>query len=116
MPEQLPRAISDRVSDEFFAVMGCDRDRALLSMYVSSGARASELLGIGLTDVDWGGQLVHVVSKGTRLRQAVPVSPESLRYLALYLAEAGLLGEGEPTSRHAAIEPWKSAGSEKSRA
>ena len=84
--------MSDRLWDELFAAMGCDRDRALLSMYVSSGARASELLGIGLTDVDWGRQLIHVVSMGARLRQSVPVSPESMRYLALSLAEAGVPG------------------------
>jgi len=105
VPKQLPRAMPDRLWDELFAAMGCDRDRALLSMYVSSGARASELLGIGLTDVDWGGQLVHVVSKGTRLRQAVPVSAESLRSLALYLAEAGIPGEGEPLWRTRRGEP-----------
>ncbi|MEV0804707.1 tyrosine-type recombinase/integrase [Kribbella sp. NPDC050281] len=99
VPKQLPRAMADRLWDELFAVMGCDRDRALLSMYVSSGARASELLGIGLTDVDWGRQLIHVVSKGTRLRQSVPVSPESLRNLTRYLAEAGLPGDGEPLWR-----------------
>jgi len=99
VPKQLPRAIPDRLWDELFAAMGCDRDRALLSMYVSSGARASELLGIGLADVDWGRQLIHVVSKGTRLRQAVPVSPESLRYLSLYLADAGIPGDGEPLWR-----------------
>jgi integrase len=105
VPKQLPRAIPDRLWDELFASMGCDRDRALLSTYVSSGARASELLGISLADVDWGGQLIHVVSKGTRLRQAVPVSPESLRYLALYLAEAGVPGDGEPLWRTRRGEP-----------
>ncbi len=44
--------------------MGCDRDRALLEFYVSSGARASELLGVTLEDIDWAGQLLYVVSKG----------------------------------------------------
>ena len=35
--------------------MSCDRDRALMCMYVSSGARATELLGIDIDDVDWSG-------------------------------------------------------------
>ena len=57
--------------------MGCDRDRAVLEFYVSSGARASELLAVGLGDVDWPGQLIYVISKGTRIRQAVPASPNA---------------------------------------
>ena len=32
-----------------------------------------------------------LISKGTRLRQEVPVSPEALAYLAAYLDEAALL-------------------------
>ena len=99
VPHLEPRALSDRRWDELFAVLRCDRDRALLACYVSSAARASELLGIGLEDVDWSRQMVFVVSKGSRLRQAVPVSPEALRYLALYLTEAGLPAPGEPLWR-----------------
>ena len=74
--------------------MGCDRDRALLESYVSSGARASELLGVTLDDVDWAGQLLYVVSKGSRLRQPVPASPDAFRYLGRYLAAEGLPAPG----------------------
>jgi len=45
VPQQAPRSIPDALWDELLAAMGCDRDRALLEFYVSSGARASELLG-----------------------------------------------------------------------
>jgi site-specific recombinase XerD len=81
--------VPDRLWDELFASMVCDRDRALLAIYVSNGVRASELLAITLDDVDWARQLIVVTSKGSRLRQPVPVSPEGLRLLAKYLAEAG---------------------------
>ncbi|SFO73760.1 hypothetical protein SAMN04489713_10956 [Actinomadura madurae] len=37
VPQQTPRAIPDDHLDELFAAMGCDRDRALLEFYVSSG-------------------------------------------------------------------------------
>jgi integrase len=84
---------------ELFAVMTCDRDRALICMYVSSAARASELLGLDIDDIDWSSQLVHVISKGSRLRQAVPLSPESLVFLAKYLAQAGTPRPGE--------RPWR---------
>lgn len=85
-----PRAIPDRQWDELFAAMRCDRDRALLACYVTSGARASELLGVRMSDVDWQVGRMWVISKGTRLRQPIPVSPEALAYLAAYLDQAGL--------------------------
>lgn len=75
------------------------RDRALLACYVSSGARATELLGVGLTDVDWQKGRLWVVSKGTRDRQPVPVSPEALAYLAAYLDDAGLPDDRGPIWR-----------------
>lgn len=56
VPQQAPRSIPDALWDELLAAMGSDRDRALLEFYVSSGARASELLGVTLEDVNWGGQ------------------------------------------------------------
>ena len=99
VPTQAPRAIPDQRWDEFFAEMGCDRDRALLEFYVSSGARAGELLGIGLEDIDWPGQLVYVISKGTRERQPVPASPDAFRYLGRYLAADGLPALGQPVWR-----------------
>ena len=95
VPQQAPRAIPDALWDELFAVMGCDRDRALLEFYVSSGARAAELLGLTLEDIDWGAQLVYVVSKGSRIRQPVPASPDAFRHLGRYLAADGLPSAGE---------------------
>ena len=99
MPRQAPRAIPDGLWDELFAAMGCDRDRALLESYVSSGARASELLGVTLEDIDWAGQLFYVVSKGSRLRQPVPASPDAFRYLGRYLATDGVPAPGQPVWR-----------------
>jgi integrase len=99
VPVRQPRAIPDAQWEELFARMGCTRDRALLACYVSSGARASELLGIRLPDIDWQSGKLWVVSKGTRVRQPVPVSPEALAYLAGYLDEVGLPTDGGPVWR-----------------
>jgi integrase len=88
VPKSPPRAIPDALWDELFAAMGCDRDRALLAVYVSSGARASELLSVTVGDVDWAGQVIHVVSKGSRARDVVPVSADGLIYLRDYLRQA----------------------------
>src|SRR6266511_4053713 len=94
-----PRAIPDAQWEELFGRMRCTRDRALLACYVSSGARASELLGLRLGDIDWQGGQLWVISKGTRLRQPVPASPEAFAYLGTYLDEAGLPAEGGPVWR-----------------
>ena len=97
-----PRAIPDALWDELFAAVGCDRDRALLEFYVSSGSRAEELLGIGIEDIDWAGQRIYVVSKGSRVKEAVPGSPLAFFYLARYFDEVGAPAPGEPVwaTRH----------------
>jgi integrase len=95
VPAPLPRSIPDRLWDELFAVLECDRDRALLEFFVSSGARAAELLGLVLEDLDWAGQRIWVVSKGTRARQLVPASPQAFLYLVRYFDEAGTPAAGE---------------------
>lgn len=97
--EGAPRAIPDDLWDELFAAMTCDRDRALLLFYVTGGARAGELLGVSVGDVDWAAMQVYVVSKGTRLKQPVPASPEAFRYLARYLDQDGIPAVGEPLWR-----------------
>jgi integrase len=84
-----PRSIPDGLVDELMAVLRTSRDRALVTLYLSTGARASELLGIHGEEVDWAGQRVWVVSKGSRALEPVPASPESLRYLAAYFHEHG---------------------------
>jgi integrase len=58
-----------------------------------------------MEDVDWGGQLIYVVSKGTRIRQPVPASPDAFRHLSRYLAAGGLPAEGEPVWRTRRGEP-----------
>ena len=55
--------------------------------------------GLRLEDVDWAAGKVWVISKGTRLHEPVPVSPEALAYLAAYLDEAGLPAPGQPLWR-----------------
>ncbi|MFK4687751.1 integrase [Streptomyces pristinaespiralis] len=93
-PRPAPRAMPDLAWDELFAAMGSDRDRTLLSCYVSSGARATELLGVRLSDVDWPGQRLWVVSKGTGVRRVAPLSPDASLWLARYVAGRGAADPG----------------------
>ncbi len=105
--DRIPRAIPDPLWEELFTSMRSHRDRALLAMYVSSGARASELLGLRMEHVDWAGQRIWVVSKGSRVLEPVPASPLAFTYLALYLDEAGHPATGEPVwrTRHGESRP-----------
>jgi len=103
--QRLPRSMPDALFDEVFERMRNDRDRALLMFYVTSGARPSELLAVGLDDIDWAGQRIWVVSKGTRLRQPIPAAPEAFRLLGRYLDQAGPPPTGTPLWRTLRGEP-----------
>jgi integrase len=94
-PVLLPRAIPDQLAGELVGAMRNHRDRALVTLYLSSGARASELLGVRGEQVDWARQQVWVVSKGTRALQPVPASAGALRHLACYFDEHGTPAPGE---------------------
>ena len=94
-----PRCIPDERFDELFVQLGSHRDRALVAFWVSTGARASELLGATVADVDPGQQLITVVRKGTRALQQLPAAPDAFVWLRLYQAQlAGLVpaGRDEP--------------------
>ncbi|MEU4418577.1 tyrosine-type recombinase/integrase [Nocardia salmonicida] len=99
IPQAAPRSIPDSLWDELFDAMRNDRDRSLLLFYVSSAARASELLGIGAHDIDWGGMRIWVVSKGSRARQDIPADPQAFVYLARYFESEGLPAPGQPVFR-----------------
>ncbi len=85
--QRVPRAIPDEDFDRLFAKLSSHRDRALVAFYVSSGVRASELLGMTLGDADPGQQLITVIRKGTRALQQVPAAPDAFVWLRLYQAE-----------------------------
>lgn len=94
-----PRCIPDDRFNELFAALASHRDRALVSLWVSTGARASELLGANQGDADPGRQLIMVVRKGCRAVQQLPASPDAFVWLRLYQAQlAGLVpaGRDEP--------------------
>ena len=79
---RVPRQIPDERFDELFARLGSHRDRALVAFWVSTGARASELLGATAADADPGQQLITVIRKGTRVLQQLPAVPGRVRVAA----------------------------------
>jgi integrase len=85
--QRIPRCIPDALFNQVFAELGSHRDRALVALWVSTAARASELLGARCCDVDPGQQLVTVVRKGSRSLQQLPASPDAFVWLRLYQSE-----------------------------
>lgn len=83
-PTTSPRGLSDISFNALFAAMGNDRDRALLAFYVSTGARASELLGVTEDHVDVGRQVIGVHRKGSGRLQWLPASADAFVWLRLY--------------------------------
>ncbi|MDA8285617.1 MAG: tyrosine-type recombinase/integrase [Actinomycetota bacterium] len=84
LAKRLPPNIGDADFDALFAAMGSDRDRAILAFYISTGARAAELLGVTCDRVDIGQQLIGVHRKGSGALQWLPASPDAFVWLQLY--------------------------------
>jgi integrase/recombinase XerC len=89
VPRTAPRSIPDDAADRLFSALTCHRDRALVAFYLSSGVRASELLGLRVERIDYGRRTITVVSKGSRSLDEVPASADAFVWLALNLAEGG---------------------------
>ena len=85
-PVTQPRAISEPLLQNVFAALRHDRDRALVAVALSSGARASELLSMVRDGIDIGLGVVSVVPKGRPGRVWIPVAPEALVLVGRYLA------------------------------
>jgi len=84
---RIPRSIPDEQFNELFARLPSHRDRALVCFYVSTGARAAELLSATQGGVDPGRQLITVVRKGSRHTQQLPASTDAFVWLRLYQLE-----------------------------
>ena len=84
VPRRIPRQIPDSVFNELFARLPSHRDRALVAFWVSTGARASELLTALCSGADPGQQLITVIRKGSRAVQQLPASPDAFVWLRLY--------------------------------
>ncbi len=95
VPSRVPRSVPDAEFNEIFARLPSDRDRALVAFYVSTGARASELLSAVQGGVHPGRGVIAVTRKGTRRVQELPASADAFVWLRLYQAETdGLVPRG----------------------
>lgn len=84
IPSRVPRSIPDEEFNEIFARLPSHRDRALVAFYVSTGARASELLSATQGGADPGRQVISVVRKGSGEIAELPASTDAFVWLRLY--------------------------------
>lgn len=66
------RPYSDRELRRFAAVLRSPRDKALFWLYVGTGLRASEVLGLHPEDIDFGAGLIRVRAKGGKVLVSCP--------------------------------------------
>lgn len=83
-PEVYPRSIPDKAVAELVTNLLCVRDRALVELSLSNGARAAELLTLTHDKIDPGNSTIGVVRKGTRNLQWIPVSREAMQWVVRY--------------------------------
>ena len=83
-----PRSVTEAALHDLFEVLRNDRDRALVAVALSSGARAGELLSMTSRGVDAGQGVFAIEPKGgLGSRIWVPAAPESFVWIARYLAQ-----------------------------
>src|SRR5262245_23185722 len=87
VPRAVPRDIPNATMETLFSVLRSNRDRALVAFWLSSGVRASELLGLRQDWLDPGRRTIKVITKGSRVLEEVPASIDAFVWLALYQAE-----------------------------
>lgn len=97
VPMFQPRAVSEAGLQDLFAALRNDRDRALVAVALSSGARAGELLSMTVKGIDAGQGVVAIEPKGgLGSRIWVPAAPESFVWIARYLAQRPASGVDAP--------------------
>ncbi len=88
----LPQYLSHGSVEQLLQRSGDDalvslRDRAMLDLLYATGVRVTELINVGLGDLDFGQGILRVTGKGNKQR-LIPVGREALESVQRYLVEA----------------------------
>jgi hypothetical protein len=98
LAQRIPRSIPDERFSELFAQLTSHRDRALVALWVSTGARAAELLGASSGDADAGAAADHGDPQGDAADAAASGVPGRVRVAALVSGADAGPGAGRPGS------------------
>ncbi len=103
-PRLLPKSLSEAqveallAAPDLAAPLGL-RDRAMLETLYATGLRASELVGLTLSQVGLDAGVVRVIGKGNKER-LVPLGDEAVAWLKRYIANARPALAGGSKSQH----------------
>ncbi len=88
--KQLPKYLTNEEIDKLFDInlnTKYDyRNKAILELLYSSGLRASELINLDTTNIDFDNRVINVYGKGKKER-IVPLSEIAIKYLKKYIYE-----------------------------
>ena len=87
--KRLPRYLEYGQFNDLLAVLTNQRDRAMVRLFVDSGPRATELLGVNGEDVNWGRALVTYRRKGGVRTDLIPAGTDAIGELRRYHLEIG---------------------------
>ncbi len=101
--QSLPKYLNKQQIDNLVAAPNVSkpqglRDRAMLELLYAAGLRVSELIKVGISDLELNMGVVRVLGKGNKHR-IVPVGKAAIQAVELYLANGRpLLLKGRPSS------------------
>ncbi len=84
--KHLPGFLSYQQIKDIFDTISNSRDRAIMEVLYSCGLRASELVGLNLSDIDFGREEIRVLGKG-RKERILPIGRTAIKAIIRYLPE-----------------------------
>lgn len=84
-PASQPRDLPAPLVSELFGVLRCERDRALVTVALTGGLRAGELLSMTVDGIDPGRGTVRIVPKGGTVAIWAPAAPSAFTAIGRYL-------------------------------
>jgi len=85
-PKRIMPSLTREQVDDLIKMAKCYRDKAIISLFVESGLRLSELVSIKVKDINWGNHTIRVIGKGNKEGYA-PFGSLTEYYLTLWLKE-----------------------------
>lgn len=84
-PASQPRDLPAPLLAQLFGVLHCERDQALVTVALTGGLRAGELLSMTVDGIDPGRGTVRIVPKGGRVPVWAPAAPAAFTAIGRYL-------------------------------
>ena len=88
LPERIPKALTMDELERLRDACRSERERAMVEVLFSTGARLSEFVGMNKADIDWQRKALAIIGKGNRQRE-VYLGAKAMLRLKRYLSTRG---------------------------